>query len=83
MLMPFPAAADIDIKTWDALLARAVTNGKVDYAQWQQNASFDALVEQVGSADTSAMDRQQKLVFYINAYNILAARGILDGRGDR
>jgi hypothetical protein len=79
LLMPFPAAAELDLATWDALLKEAVIDGNVDYTQWQHNPSFDALVGQIGTVDTSAMTRQQKLVFYINAYNILAARGILDG----
>jgi hypothetical protein len=79
LFMPFPAAAELDLETWDALLNKAVIDGDVDYTQWQQNPSFDALVDQIGTADTSEMGRQKKLAFYINAYNILAARGILDG----
>jgi len=78
LLIPFPAAAELDIKTWNALLAKAVTDGDVDYTQWENNPSFDALVGQIGATDTGEMNRQQKLVFFINAYNILAARGILD-----
>ena len=79
LFMPFPAVAELDLKMWDVLLKTAVIDGDVDYTQWQQNPSFDALVDQIGTADTSEMGRQQKLVFYINTYNILAARGILDG----
>jgi Protein of unknown function, DUF547 len=79
LLVPFPAAAELDLKTWTALLAEAVTDGEVDYTQWERNPDFDALVEQIGTTDTNGMNRQQKLVFFINAYNILAARGILDG----
>jgi len=79
LVVPFPAAADLDLETWNALLASAVSDGEVDYTQWQHNPGFDALVEQIGTTDTSQMNRQQKLVFFINAYNILAARGILDG----
>ena len=79
LLMPFPAAAELDIKNWNALLANAVIDGNVDYTQLEQNLHFDALVEQIGITETGEMNRQQKLVFFINAYNILAARGILDG----
>ncbi|MEH6593265.1 MAG: DUF547 domain-containing protein [Halioglobus sp.] len=80
LLMSSPASAELDIKTWSSLLAMAVTDGHVDYSQWERNLRFDALVEQIGTIDTGKMNRQQKLVFYINAYNILAARGILDGK---
>jgi len=79
LLLPLPAAAALDIQAWNTLLAEAVTNGEVDYTQWEHNQKFDALVEQIGNADTTTMNRQGQLVFYINAYNILAARGILDG----
>ena len=51
LCIPFPAAAELDLDAWDALLNKAVINGHVDYAQWQNNPTF----------------------------NILAARGILDG----
>ena len=74
-----PAQAALDLVTWGALLGRAVSDGQVDYRQWRDNSSFDALVEQVATTDISGMSREETLVFYINAYNILAARGILDG----
>ncbi|QFU74368.1 DUF547 domain-containing protein [Halioglobus maricola] len=74
------ASAELDSAAWNKLLGSAVVAGHVDYAQWRDNPDFDAVVEQVARADTGAMSRQQRLAFYINAYNILAARGILDGR---
>ena len=40
LLMPLPVAAELDIKTWSALLAKAVTNGDVDYTQWKNNPAF-------------------------------------------
>lgn len=75
-----PAVAQLDPVAWDQLLGSAVSEGQVDYSQWRDNPRFEALVDQVAVTDTSGMDRQQKLAFFINAYNILAARGILDGR---
>jgi hypothetical protein len=79
LLKPFPALADLDLTTWSSLLGPAVSTGQVDYRQWDGNPRFDALVDQIAATDASAMNTQQKLVFFINAYNILAARGILDG----
>lgn len=76
---PFAARAELDVAGWDALLREAVDDGYVDYGQWSDNPRFDALVAQIAEADTGGMSREEKLVFYINAYNILAARGILDG----
>jgi hypothetical protein len=80
LLTPIPALAELDTAAWSRLLASAVSSGQVDYPQWRDNQYFDALVGQIALTDSSTMDRQQKLAFYINAYNILAARGILDGR---
>ncbi|MEZ5503230.1 MAG: DUF547 domain-containing protein [Halioglobus sp.] len=74
-----PARAGLDLDAWDSLLGAAVNRGQVDYAMWAANPAFDALVEQIATTRTADMDVRQKLVFYINAYNILAARGILDG----
>ena len=79
-MAPVPAFGELDTAEWDRLLGSAVSNGQVEYSRWRDNPRFDALVEQVGLTDTSGMDLSQKLAFYINAYNILAARGILDGR---
>jgi hypothetical protein len=80
LLNPLPAHAELDLEQWNTLLASAVTDGFVDYSQWHANPHFDTLVEQVAESDTAAMDYRQKLAFYINAYNILAAKGILAGR---
>lgn len=80
LLAPIPALAQVDAAAWNSLLESAVSNGQVDYVQWRDNPRFDALINQIALTDTSTMDRQQKLALYINAYNILAARGILDGR---
>lgn len=79
LLLPPTAAAELDLRAWNSLLGEAVTDGYVAYNRWQNNPRFDALVEQIGNTETAEMTRQQQLVFYINAYNILAARGILDG----
>jgi hypothetical protein len=80
LLAPIPALAEVDRAAWNSLLGSAVSNGQVDYSQWGDNPRFDALIDQIALTDTSTMGRKQKLAFYINAYNILAARGILDGR---
>lgn len=79
-MAPVPAFGQLDTAEWDRLLGSAVSNGQVEYSRWRDNPRFDALVEQVGLTETGGMDRSQKLAFYINAYNLLAARGILDGR---
>ena len=79
-LLAASARAELDLTSWNRLLGEAVRNGYVDYGLWVDNPRFDALVDQIANADTSAMSRNEKLVFYINAYNVLAAKGIIDGK---
>ena len=74
-----PSQASLDLAAWDELLGAAVVDGEVDYRQWRDNPRFDALVKQIADTDVSGLSREELLVFYINAYNIIAARGILDG----
>ncbi len=83
LFIPLAQTAELDLNTWGTLLKEAVTDGDVDYTLWQNNPKFNLLVEQIANVDSSQMDRREKLVFYINAYNILAARGILDGSSPR
>jgi hypothetical protein len=78
-LLALPAQASLNLDDWDRLLGAAVSDGHVDYSLWRDNPSFDALVDSIARADTANMSREELLVFYINAYNLLAARGILDG----
>ena len=80
LMASVPVRAQLDVRTWDTLLNEAVDNGYVDYSQWVDNPQFDALVDQIASSDVSEMSRTEKLVFYINSYNIIAAKGIIDGR---
>ena len=80
LLSGAPARAALDLVKWDQLLGRAVAEGYVDYSQFRDNPLFDQLVDQIASSNTATMNRSEKLVFYINAYNILAIRGIVEGR---
>jgi hypothetical protein len=60
-------------KSYDALLARYATPSGVKYAEWKANSGdlqrLKQVVEAIGSANASGMDRDGQLAFYINAYN--------------
>ncbi|MEH6588937.1 MAG: DUF547 domain-containing protein [Halioglobus sp.] len=79
LLTPPTALAELDTASWTRLLGTAVTNGHVNYTLWENNREFNALVDQIATTQIKSMDRDHQLAFYINAYNILAAQGILDG----
>ncbi len=83
------AAADgapgtiIDWSLWDTLLRHHVVDGRVDYDAIRNDPGFATTVERIATADLAGHDRADLLAFYINAYNVLAVRGILDGRSPR
>ncbi len=78
ILVSSPVFASLDTELWDELLEKAVTRGVVDYSQWDGSTALDTLVQQIAETSTDEMSDAEQLAFYINAYNILAARGILD-----
>ncbi|MEY4730435.1 MAG: hypothetical protein RL020_1593 [Pseudomonadota bacterium] len=79
MMFSVSAVAEgIDHKPFDDLLRAHVKNGQVDYPAFQNNAAFDVYVEALAKPAT-LNSKSDKLVYYINAYNALAIKGITDG----
>jgi Protein of unknown function, DUF547 len=72
------SAEGFDHKPFDDLLRAHVKNGSVDYPAFQNNPTFDAYLEQIAKPVT-LNNKNDKLVYYINAYNALAIKGITDG----
>jgi hypothetical protein len=75
--------AVIDWSAWDRMLRAHVVDGSVDYDAIAADPSFPAVVDAIAAADVSDQPRQVQLAFHINAYNVLAVRGILDGSSPR
>ena len=71
--------AVIDWSRWDAILHETVIDGRVDYGAIAADPGFTATVADIAIADLAGHDRESLLAFSINAYNVLAVRGILDG----
>lgn len=70
----------VDYSGWDALLRAHVRDGAVDYPAFAAAPQLDAFLAQVRRARLGAGDgAAERLAFWINAYNALAIRGILDG----
>ncbi len=72
--------ANPDWQAWDQLLSRHVNNGYVDYTAISRAPELSALTLAVADAELDDLNQRAKLVFYINAYNLLAVKGIIDGR---
>ncbi|MBA2432975.1 MAG: DUF547 domain-containing protein [Chthoniobacterales bacterium] len=60
-------------KTYDQLLERYAASSGVKYAAWKGNAEdlkrLDQVVNAIGAANISGLNRNEQLAFYINAYN--------------
>jgi hypothetical protein len=74
------AAATPGYELLDDLLMRNVLRGFVDYDGLSEDARFDTVIDQIGATDAAMLDSEPaRLAFYINAYNALAIKGVLDG----
>jgi hypothetical protein len=70
---------DFGYSDYLSILTRYVTDGLVDYRGLQADrAGLDSLVAGLAGADLSAATGEQKLAFYINAYNMLTLRSVID-----
>ena len=79
--LPAPAWSAPDYDALDEVLVQNVRNGFVNYDGIAADPRFAAFVESLGEAATGEPDSgDAALALYINAYNTLAIRGILDGR---
>ena len=65
---------------FDQVLNEHVIDGRVNYAGINTDTRFRQYLDKLKQADPdSYTNKEEKLVFWINAYNALAIQGILDG----
>jgi hypothetical protein len=74
-----PAARGLDDAGWAAILERHtvavddIASTRVDYRALQRSEAWEALLRSLRESDPSRLrERDEKLAFWINAYNILA-----------
>lgn len=73
-----PERSPIDLKAYGELLeahtrsTQDLVGTRVDYRALQRSKELTALVRQIERAKPSTLDRDEKLAFWINAYNLLA-----------
>lgn len=64
---------------YSSLLTDYVADGLVDYKTMKADrARVDALVETIATADVAQASNMRQLAFYLNAYNILVLRSVID-----
>ncbi len=66
---------------FNQLVGEHVNNGVVDYPAMKADPRFESYVASLAEVDAKQLpSREEKLTFWINAYNVLAIKGIIDGR---
>lgn len=76
-------AATYDHSKFDRLLTTAVANGRVDYGKFKDNADFKAYLTGLEGASPSSLGTDEALAFWVNAYNALVIKNVLDNPGMR
>ncbi len=80
--LPARAAESFDHSAWSKLLERYVDDdGRVAYRDLAANdaATLDTYLAALASADPNGWPRDEQLVFWLNAYNAVIFRAVLDG----
>lgn len=73
------SAAAQDTRGYDELLDTYVRDGEVYYrALKSDRGRLDAFVNQIGGANVDRLSREEKIAFWINAYNALVLRTVVD-----
>lgn len=80
---PAVAGDVVDVSTYGRLLESYVDDeGRIDYERWAEDESdrkrLDDFLSEVAEASLEGHDRDEKLAFYLNAYNALVIDAILD-----
>jgi hypothetical protein len=72
-------AQSFDHSLYDAVLKRHVKNGKVNYKTLKADKDFATYLEQLSKANPDALPtREEKIAFWINAYNAFTLKLIVD-----
>lgn len=67
-------------RLFDEVLRAHVTDGVVDYPAIAKDERFGGYLSQLARVDPNALPtREDRMAFWINAYNAFAIKGILDG----
>lgn len=79
-LLASPLAQAFDHGAFDALLGKYVKRGQVDYSGIKSSAKseLDQYVGRLASAKVSGLTKNAQLAFYLNAYNALVIKSIVD-----
>ncbi len=75
------APQEFDHSRFDGVLSSAVNGGRVDYAKFRASTAFTSYLASLERANVAALPADEQLAFWINAYNALTIRNVLDNPG--
>lgn len=80
---PPVAAHAVDHRVWDGILRQHVNeSGLVRYATLHENRhALEAYLASLADVETTHLEQQERLAFWINAYNACVFKGVLDHPG--
>ena len=87
MVLPGTAAFAFDFSDWDVLLKKYVAQktidgvvlNAVDYKKVAKDPAYSKLLKALESSSISTLKtKEEKLTFWINVYNVMAVKMILD-----
>ena len=68
-----------DHSIFDKLLKENVNDdGKVDYDAFSKSKVFKNYLDQIATTDLSGLNKNELLAFYINSYNALVIKNVID-----
>jgi Protein of unknown function, DUF547 len=79
LLAASSAFAEVDHGIFDAVLKAHTKDGQVDYPGIAADKFFATYLDQLASTPAPS-GKNEKLVYYMNAYNALAMKGIIEGK---
>lgn len=86
LLICHASSANFDWSDYSSLLAQHVAPGEldgipsnlVDYQAFSQDPKFASLIERLALFDSTALSGNEKIAFYLNAYNLLAIKMVAE-----
>ena len=73
------ATPEFSHQVFDTVVRTYVRNGQVNYPVIQVDRRFTQYLDQLDRVDPNSLPREDRLAFWINAYNAFAIKGIVDG----
>lgn len=70
-----------ELENYDAMLREFVQDGQIDYRGFASSEDFQIFLEEIANRDPNSLESlEDRIAFYINAYNALTIQSIVNGK---